>query len=217
MKNYTFHWELKSLITQFIGALDDCIVKRYDEDLNIKSEIQVRYVYAPKTRTLHWLVNKQQHITLPVVSVSVAGVTRDQNRVFNKLYGPSYSDEEISNPKQPVPVDITLNVSLLARYENDMDQMVSNFVPYFDQYIVLSWNHPTVNREIRSEVLWDGNLSYSYPLDLNATDSYRIGVDTTFTVKGWLFKNADGGVGEINEVIIDFIGVDDWENVTIDE
>ena len=209
MKNYTFHGELKDLITQFIGAMDESIVKRYDEDGIIHKEIEVRYTYAPKTRTLHWLVNKQQHITLPVVSCWIDGISRDNSRVFNKIDGPTYLDQDDMTPLQPVPIDITMNIAMLAKYQNDMDQMVSNFVPYFDPYIILSWKHPKIDKELRSEVLWDGNLAYNYPTDIQATESYRVGVDTSFTIKGWLFKKTDpltsGGI--INTVITDFIGL----------
>ena len=213
MKNYTFHWELKDLIVQFIGALDESIVKRYDEDGDIEKEISVRYVYAPKSRVMHWLVNKQQHISLPVVSVSIAGITRDNSRVFNKIDGPTFINGDVNSPLQPVPVDINVSVSLLSKYQKDMDQMLSNFVPYFDPYIILSWTHPTINSEIRSEVIWDGNLQYNYPTDISNTDSYREIVDTSFTIKGWLFKKSDGKSGWIREVNIDFIGVSSFEEL----
>jgi len=212
MKNYTFHWELKNLITQFIGALDESIVKRYNEDKEVEKEVEVRFVYAPKTRTLHWLVNKQQHITLPVVSCWIGGITRDPTRVFNKIDGPTFVDEETNQPLQPVPVNITMNVSMLGKYQNDIDQMVTNFVPYFDPYIVLCWKHPNIEREIRSEVEWDGSLQYTYPTEISANEQYRVGIDTSFTIKGWLFKKADSNVGIIHEVKVKFIGVDTLED-----
>jgi len=207
MRSYTFHWEIKDLIIQFISALDDSIVKRYDENKIVEKEIDVKFVYAPKSRTLHWLINKQQHISLPAVSVSVGGITRDPTRVFNKIDGPTYMDETDNTPLQPVPINISMNVSMLTKYQNDMDQMISNFVPYFDPYIVLSWEHPKINREIRSEVEWDGNLSYKYPTDISEKDSYRCTVDTTFTIKGWLFKKTSSSVAPIYKITTEYFGV----------
>lgn len=206
MRAYTFHWEMKDLIVQFIQALDDSIVKRYDENKDIEKEIEVKYVYAPKSRTLHWLVNKQQHIALPAVSIWIGGVSRDVTRVFNKIDGPLYINEDTMVPYQPVPVNISVNVSMLSKYQNDMDQMITNFVPYFDPYIVLSWNHPNVSREIRSEVEWDGSLSYKYPIDIPATEHYRCSVDTTFTIKGWMFKKAGDNSGPIYTITTNYIG-----------
>lgn len=216
MKNYTFNWEIKDLITQFIGALDECVIKRYNEDKEVKAQLNVKYVYAPKTRTIHWLVNKQQHITLPVVSCWITSIERDESRVFNKIDGPIYIDSSNDKLLQPVPINISVGVSLLAKYQNDMDQMICNFASYTDPYIAISWKHPYIDREIRSEVLWNGDLKYDYPIDIQPNQSYRIGVDTSFTIKGWLFKKAGSPVGEILEVIVDFIGVDDWGDITIE-
>ena len=206
MKNYTFHWELKDLIVQFIGALDEGIVRRYDENKDVEKEVEVRYVYAPKSRVVHWLVNKQQHITLPVASVYINSISRDPSRVFNKIDGPTYLGGDVTNPLQPVPVDISISLSLLAKYQSDMDQMVTNFVPYFDPYIILSWKHPSVEREIRSEVLWDGSLNFNYPTEVTATESYRIGIDTSFTIKGWLFKMANPNATDVRVFTAPLIG-----------
>lgn len=216
MKNYTFHWEIKNLITQFLQAMDECVVKRYNEDKDVEKEVEVSIKYMPKSRTLHYLVNKQQHISLPVVSCWIGAVSRDTTRVFNKIDGPTYTDETITNPLQPIPINITMNVSLLSKYQNDMDQMVSNFVPYFDPYIILSWTHPNVNREIRSEVEWSGQLTYDYPVDIQANESYRIGVDTSFIIKGWLFKKVDSSVGEIHTITTDFIGISGFDGIPTD-
>ena len=215
MKNYTVNWELKDLIVQFMSALDDSIIKRYDENKDIEKEVSVRYVYAPKSRLIHWLVNKQQHITLPVASVSITGISRDTSRVFNKIDGPIYLNvDEIQEPLQPVPVDINVSLSMLAKYQNDMDQMVSNFVPYFDPYIMLSWKHPSVDRELRSEAIWDGNLNFNYPTDIQASDAYRVTVDTSFVIKGWMFKKTpEVNDSIIHDVIVDFIGVGTGEEL----
>jgi hypothetical protein len=86
-----------------------------------------------------------------------------------------------------------------------MDQIISNFVPYNNPYIIISWKVPqdlaaeglSPLQEIRSEVLWDGNIALSYPTDINASDKYRIVGDTTFIIKGWLFQASKDSVGNI--------------------
>jgi hypothetical protein len=188
-------------------AMDECIIKRYNENKEVEKEISVSIKYMPKSRVLHYLVNKQQHISLPVVSVSIGGISRDNSRVFNKIDGPIYHDGNTAYPLQPIPIDIVMRVSFLGKYQNDMDQMLSNFMPYFDPYIILSWEHPSIDREIRSEVVWDGSLTYNYPESSSATDSYRVGVDTTFTIKGWLFKKEIDVANIIHSVNRDLSGV----------
>ena len=95
----------------------------------------------------------------------------------------------------PVPVNISISMSILTYYQTDMDQILSNFVPYSNPYIIISWKIPSTfnlsaEQEIRSEVLWDGNLAMGYPIDLNGSVKPRITADTNFTIKGWLFQKA---------------------------
>jgi hypothetical protein len=193
MRNYTFDFELETIFTMFISALDDIIVKRFNVNKVPEEQIKVRFVYAPKQRVLNDLVDKSQTIQLPVVSVTNGGIVRDTTRVFNKIAGSnvmgSVDPRYINRLLQPIPVDITVNVSILTRYQKDFDQIVTNIFPYFDPYIVLSWRTPSLpNEEIRSNVYWSGNIATTYPTDVDASKAARVQGDTSFTIKGWLFK-----------------------------
>jgi hypothetical protein len=213
MRNQTFHFEVKDLITQFVTAFDDIIINRYDNNRVIQNKVQVRYVYSPKQRVLYDLVNLAQNITVPVVSVSISNISRDESRVFNKINGYYVSkgtDDVTAKTKSihygsPVPVNISVNMSIMTKYQSDMDQILSNFIPYNNPYIILSWKLPedlsstgfAMPQEIRSEVLWNGSVNLSYPTDITATDKYKIIGDTSFTIKGWLFPAQKESVGNI--------------------
>tara|TARA_R110000824_G_scaffold14079_1_gene60392 strand:+ start:1561 stop:2763 length:1203 start_codon:yes stop_codon:yes gene_type:complete len=218
MKNRAFHFEIKNLLTQFVAAFDDTVISRYNKDREKKSNIEVRYVFAPKQRVMYDIINKAQNLTLPVVAINLTGVSRDNDRVFNKL-APTYipaqtqDDPKVSaNFLMPVPVNLEVNMSILARYMQDIDQIVSNFVPYNNPYIILSWKVPadyglSYDQEIRSEVLWDGNLVYDTPTDTTYNDKFRVTVDTTFTIKGWLFPEQKDTSGNIYKIDSNFIAV----------
>ena len=159
------------------------------------------------------IVNKAQNLTLPVVTVNIASISRDANRVFNKLdsvYNP-LSETNNTNIKMPVPINIEVNMSILTRYQQDMDQILSNFVPYNNPYIILSWREPSNQTsqvvEIRSEVLWSGNISLTEPTDLAYSDKIRVVGDTSFTIKGWLFKNQNDVASKIYFIDTNFIPV----------
>jgi len=199
VKNEAFHFEIKDLLTQFIAAFDDVIIKRFNKNREAKQEIEVRYVFAPKHRVMYDIINKAQNLTLPAVAVDLASVKRDESRVFNKI-SPALipTEHRLSNNEEdsvflmPTPVNLEVNMSILARYMSDVDQIISNFVPYSNPYIILSWKVPSVyganyTQEIRSEVLWSGELAYTTPTDTTYSDKFRITVDTSFTIKGWLF------------------------------
>jgi hypothetical protein len=130
----------------------------------------------------------------------VTGISRDNSRVFNKLEGFYYGTNKSSaRLKPPVPVNIDVSVSIISRFQSDMDQILSNFIPYTNPYVVISWKVPgefalPELQEIRSEVLWDGSVKMDYPIDLAGNEKARIVADTNFTIKGWLFKEADDNV-----------------------
>ncbi len=212
MKEYTYSFEIKDLLTQFLAAFDDVIIKRYDKDRNPKESIEVRYVLAPKQRVMYDIINKAQNLTLPVVALNVTGISRDQTRVFNKLDSVySAVGRNLSNVLMPIPINIEVSMSILARYMQDMDQIISNFVPYSNPYIILSWKEPTnvpsQVLEVRSEVLWSGSVSLTEPTDLAASDKFRIVGDTSFTIKGWLFRNKNELSSQIYFIDANFMSV----------
>ena len=195
------------MVTQFIAAFDDVVISRYNRDRQEQDKINVRYIYAPKERVMYDIINENKTITLPAIAVSITGINRDENRVFNKLDGFYYQgtvgeEKTSTHIKSPIPVNISLKVSVLSRYQTDMDQIISNFVPFCNPYVIVSWKVPTAfdltnEQEIRSEILWDGNISMNYPTELTSSKKARVTADTTFTIKGWLFKNTTGPAGNI--------------------
>ena len=212
MEKYTFDFEVQTLLTMFIHALDDVVIKRHNVCKQPQDRIRVRFVYAPKQRVLSDLLNKDQNLQLPVIACYLGGIARDQTRTFNKLQGTfsPINGLEHKNEKQPLPVDVSVNVSILTRYQSDMDQILTNILPYFDPYIVISWRPPgRPDFEIRSSIYWSGNVSLTYPNDLASTQVARIAADTSFTIKGWLFKSSEQDpIGTIHNITTS-MGFDD--------
>lgn len=214
MKTYTYNFEVKDLLTQFVAAFDDTVIKRYDKNNNARQEIGVRYVFAPKQRIMYDIVNKAQNIELPVVAIDLAGISYDTDRVFNKLDNfENYANANSSSSiRTPTPVNLTVNMSILCRYMQDMEQIISNFVPYSDPYIILAWKEPVSDNvndtiEIRSEVLWDQNISLNTPTETTYSDKFRIIADTTFTIKGWLFRTKNELASPIYFIEQNFVNV----------
>ena len=213
MKKETYYFEIKDLITQFVAAFNDVIIRRYNNEREVEDRLHVNFVYAPKNRVLADIINKAQHIKLPVISVFPTGFARDPSRVFNKIEGPMYPSlihkDSYEKTLQPVPVNISVGMSIITRFQHDMDQILSNWIPYCDPYIVLSWKMPYTNLELRSHVMWSGNVSISDPKELQHTQPYRWVSDTQFTIEGWLFKKPENPAGIIYKIDTDFTAVSD--------
>ena len=192
MQNYTYNKEVETLLTQFVTVLDGAIVKRIDENGVNHGEIEVKYMYMPKGRIIHDIINVEQNITLPVVSISLNSLTRAADRQVNKRKGPlEYSSDGAFKTHQPIPIDLDVNVSGICKYQGDVDQIVSNFVPYFDPYVVISWNVPNSNVRLNNKIEWSGSITYNYPSDITPKSHYRVGFDTSFKIEGWMYKKYD--------------------------
>ena len=225
MRSYTFHWELETILQQFCGALNTILIKRYNESRAVGDQIFANFVFSPKTRTLEDLVNKAQHHKLPVISVYPTSIQRDPNRVFTKIDGSYFADTTTPIPSawihlmQPVPVDVTVNVSILTRFQRDMDQILANFVPYIDPYFVVSWKWPDLipwsDFEIRSHCIWNENISFQYPTDVVATDPYWCIADTSFVIQTWMFKNSPNPSGPIFVIDTSFTSVSAIEEYNV--
>ena len=202
MNKKAFHFEIHDLLTQFVAAYDDVVISRYNKNRVEKERIKVRYVHAPKNRIIYDLNNKSQNLTLPVISVSITSIERDESRVFNKISGMYLPIQATENSpvrtaqiRMPVPVNISLAVSIIAQYQTDVEQIISNFIPYTNPYIIISWKIPEefhlgYTNEIRTEVFWSGSMALEYPIEVSSNDKARFSANTTFTIKGLLFPEA---------------------------
>ena len=205
MNKKAFHFEIHDLLTQFVAAYDDVVISRYNKDRIESERIKVRYVHAPKNRIIHDLNNKSQNLTLPVISISINSIERDESRVFNKITGmyiPSNIDPDESKTahiRMPVPVNISLSLSIIGQYQSDVEQILSNYIPYSNPYIIISWKIPEefklgYTSEIRTEVVWSGSTQLEYPIEVSSNDKARFSANTSFTIKGVLFPEAPNDV-----------------------
>ena len=211
MKEYNFNREIEIILTQVLDAIGDVVINRVDELDNVTQDrIHVNLRYSPKGRILHDIVNKNQHIQLPCMALSMASINYDQNRVFNKIAGfhrTDYDTKDVRKYYQPVPVNFSLNLFIISRFQKDMDQIVTNILAHFNPYIVISYIHPEIQEEVRCVVEWSKSLNYQYPIDINGNQPYRVTADSSFNVSGWIYRNNANPMGRIYTIDTTFQSV----------
>lgn len=211
MKNYTYNHEIRRMILHFMSAIDGATIKRYDKNQNPVDTIAVNYLYGPKQRIMKDLIDKAEHIKLPIVAVNLVSLSRDSTRVRDNIVGRfennlSYNHETNLDVPAPIPVNLVFEVSIMTKYQADMEQILTNFIPYSDPYFIVSWKEPFTNHEIRSEIVWNGDVSIDTPTELQGNDPYsQVSASTTFTFKGYMFKNKAESVGRICTINSNFI------------
>ena len=145
MRDYSYFWDVLSLNTAFVAAFDNAFVFRYDaQTREAKEKIDVRYVFGPKHRVMFDLNDKAKVLALPVVTVEQTSLNRDSTRTANKgkYFTLPGNDKQIAKIPTPIPISMDLEVSIIAYYKEDVDQIIQNFVVNCDPYIIVSTKIP---------------------------------------------------------------------------
>lgn len=218
MIEYNYNFEVMSNLAFFESAYDDTIVKRYKRDNDnpgsepiAEDSIKVNYKYGPKSRILEDLRGQPDTIKFPIVAITMTGQARDNDRQKTKE-AINYKDETGKMVTlYAIPWNINVAMHVLAKYQEDVDQIISNFAVLCDPYIVFSWKEPKSGRDVRSQVLWEGSISYDYPTvggDLANTEPWRLSATTNFTIKTYLYRTSVDNVKPICRVNLDVVAAD---------
>ena len=89
--------------------------------------------------------DKRGNYKLPMIVISRSGYSRNGDRL-NNLHnevkyelGPAYRKYHLMTP---VPIDVSYDVSIIAKYPSDIDMIASNFMVFFNSDIYVSCEHP---------------------------------------------------------------------------
>lgn len=197
MKRYNYHFEIKDILIQFEHAFNNIVIKRFNKKREECDKIKVRFVYAPKQRVLMDIVDPQKNFQQTAIAIEVKGIKRDSNRMFNQIlpnYYGNQNNKSFGEYDTPMPIDISIDMSIISRNEDDIWQIISNIAPYPNPYIVISWAVPLEYQlptfhEIRSPVEWGGDFNIQMPTNnIDAKSDMLYEASTNFTIKTWLFK-----------------------------
>lgn len=210
MVEYNFNFEIASNLAFFQSALDDIIIKRYDHsDNHVTDSIKVNVKYAPKSKLLEDLRGQPDTVKFPICAITVGGYGRDNERIKNKNEVISYKTETGESINlQAIPWNINVTMHILAKYQEDIDQIIGNFGVLANPYIVFSWREPKSGRDVRSEVLWDGNVNIVYPThggDVQANMPWRYEANANFTIKTHLYRTSVENTKPICKINLDVI------------
>lgn len=134
----------------------------------------------------------------------MGSITRDNARVHSVHDALFYQHEEHNtfdaNKQTPVPIDISYNVDVIVRYHTDLDEILSNFIPFMNPDVFVVWPHPKrPNLYIKSQIVWNGGINITFAGDISPNQYWKITASTGLTFKTWIFPGmgADDDSGPI--------------------
>jgi hypothetical protein len=200
------HDILRKYVILFGTLFNNIYINRHDNTGKTEQTIKVPLSYGPKEKYLARLegnpdLDNKIAMTVPRISFEMTSFQYDSERKLNTL------NRTVKNNKyqyQPVPYNITFQLSILVKNADDGTKIVEQILPYFTPEWTASvhlipdmeddpWDIPIIMNSISSEDTYEGNF-----------ETRRAIIWTLdFTLKGYVFgptkrigsgDGTDGGV-----------------------
>ena len=192
-----------------------------DGTLSSSKETDIDIVYAARERklieqTYEFLTPDAMYDTkVPRFSVSITSINYDPTRALNFYRTRRIKqNSQLYNDRMPVPYDIGINLSILAKYEGHIFQIAENIVPFFAPYILVKMKENItylheVPRELRID--FDGTINKDIPIQWADTERRTVMGDLNFVIKGWIYKPLSEAPGPILHIPIRFFKTEDFD------
>lgn len=140
MFEYFYNEILRKTVIGFGTLFNDIIIKTTDASGNVTATTKVPLAYAPQQKFLARLeqsedLNKTTQITLPRMSFEFTGLQYDSSRkvtTTQKFISPAANgDGTVKKTYMPVPYNMSFELNIYTKINDDMLQIVEQILPYF--------------------------------------------------------------------------------------
>lgn len=195
MEFVSFNDELGISLLLFKRVFSNIQIERTDKD-GKKSWLRIPCVYGQRSRIVKNLENpdRKANYKLPLIAFNRTGWSRQPDRLNNLHNEVKYeitSSRRDYNKLTPVPVDISYDVVIMAKYPSDIDKIASNFMVFFNNDIYVSCQHPKWEGiKMNNQIVMSDSVSEDHPDEFGGEQNDFTTATFNFTFKTYLF----GGV-----------------------
>lgn len=215
---YYYHSIFKKYITAF-GTLFNNIYIKKTVDTNVIKTLKVPITYSPKQSFIVRLLqdpnlDRKDAITYPAMGFEIKNYSYDSQRKLNSLNSATYLNEITKTCYQhytPIPYNITFELNIVVKDENDVFQILEQILPAFDPSLSVTINDivPGINQDIIFEIS-SSQFEDSYATDFKT--QRKIIHTLTFNCRGFFYKplqlsyvsGSSESSGIIKKIILDF-------------
>jgi hypothetical protein len=212
MFEYFYHEILRRTIISFGSLFNNIAIKHTNNSNQVVSSIKVPLAYGPTQKFLARLeqvpdLNKPVQMSLPRMSFEFTGLTYDTSRkVTTTQTFLSAITADKTQPRKsfmPVPYNMSFELSIMTKLNDDMLQIIEQIVPYFQPAYTMSVDLvETIGEKRDIPVVLEG---ISMQDDYEGDYSTRRALIYTlrFTAKTYLF----GPVADVSKDVIQKVSV----------
>lgn len=196
MFEYFYHEVLRKTIISFGTLFNNITIKHKENDGDVVSVIKVPLAYGPTQKFLARLnqspdLNKPFAITLPRMSFEFTGLTYDSSRKVTTtqtfLVKDPENNTEVKKTYMPVPYNMAFELSIMAKLNDDVLQIVEQILPYFQpQYNLTVELVDAVNEKKDIPIVLE-NITMQDDYDGDFNTRRVITYTLRFTAKTYLF------------------------------
>ena len=214
MFEYFYHEILRKTVIGFGTLFNDISIKHSDSSNNTVSVLKVPLAYGPVQKFLARIeqasdLRKSQTITLPRMSFEFTGLSYDPSRKLSQTqtFITRKTDDKTAAKKvyMPVPYNMTFELSILTKLNDDALQIVEQILPYFQPSYNLTVNLLSSIGEKRDVPIVLDNVSFTDDYEGDFSERRALIYTLTFTAKTYLFGPVpDASTGIIKKATIDY-------------
>ena len=212
MGEYFYHELIKKVVVGFGNLFNNIAIQKVDSKDNVINMMKVPLAYGPTQKFLARIqqqgeLDQPTQITLPRMSFEMTGLSYDGTRKTQptQTFKTLENGEKLKRVYLPVPYNISFELNIMAKLNEDCLQIVEQVLPYFQPSFNITIDTVDSIGEKRDiPVVLDGiSFTDDYEGDFS---SRRILLYTlTFTAKAYLFGPiSDTGDGLIKKVQVDY-------------
>ena len=212
MGEYFYHEIFKRTVVGFGNLFKNIHIQKVDKKENVINDMKVPLAYGPTQKFLARLtqqaeLNQPTQITLPRMSFEMTAIAYDGTRKTQptQMFKTMDDGEKLKRVYLPVPYNVSFELNIMAKLNEDCLQIVEQILPYFQPSFNITVDLVDQIGEKRDIpiVLDSINFSDDYEGDFSGR---RILIYTlTFTAKTYLFGPvSDSGDGLIKKVQVDY-------------
>ena len=212
MFGYFYHEILRRTIISFGSLFNDINIKHKNSSDDTVSVVKVPLAYGPTQKFLARLeqspdLNKPIQMTLPRMSFEFIGLNYDASRkVTSTQTFLSADTSDKTSPRKsymPVPYNMTFELSIMSKLNDDMLQIIEQILPYFQPAYTLSVDLVETIGEKRDIPIVFDSITMSDDYEGDFTTRRALVYTLRFTAKTYLF----GPVSDVSKDIIKKVSV----------
>ena len=185
---YSYHEIFRRSVVAFGTLFNNIELRRNDEVM------KVPLAYGPKAKFLARLdqvdpTNKRIQITLPRISFEINGLDYDSTRKVSPTQKVRIASTDTNNKNMfmPVPYNLSFEMGIIAKNQDDSLQIIEQILPYFQPHYNLSIKLvPTMN-ETRDVPIILTNVEYEDIYEGEFAQRRAITYTLQFTMKTYLY------------------------------